>query len=309
MADLNELKIRLIKNEIPLKKNKLLFKKFLVIKPIGKGSYSIVYQAKNILTNDFVAIKAEKRTIPSLELLESEAFILYSIRGFGIPELLSYGKTKTHNILVMPLLGKSLLDIFIFSKKYDSLNDISSAAIQILDRIEWVHSNNYIYRDIKPENFLFGKKDKDVLYLIDFGFSKKYKSSKSGKHVPPKNTGRFIGSLRYASIYAISGKEQSRRDDIISIGYMIIYLMKKGLPWKGIKSNNYKECLSKVYEMKKNMKLEDLCKDLPKEILDYMKYANSLKFEQKTDYKKLKICFENILIKNGISFDKYIFSW
>ena len=94
MADLNELKIRLIKNEIPLKKNKLLFKKFLVIKPIGKGSYSIVYQAKNILTNDFVAIKAEKRTIPSLELLESEAFILYSIRGFGIPELLSYGKNK-----------------------------------------------------------------------------------------------------------------------------------------------------------------------------------------------------------------------
>ena len=309
MDDANALKIKLEQKKVPLQKNKLIFKKYRIIKPIGKGSYSIVYQAKNILTNDFVAIKAEKRTIPSLELLESEAFILYSIRGFGIPEVLSFGKTKTHNILVMPLLGKSLLDIFIFSKKYDNLNDISSAAIQILDRIEWVHSNNYIYRDIKPENFLFDQKDKDVLYLIDFGFSKKYKSSKSGKHVPPKNTGRFIGSLRYASIYAISGKEQSRRDDIISIGYMIIYLMKKGLPWKGIKSNNYKECLSKVYEMKKNMKLEDLCKDLPKEILDYMKYANSLRFEQKPDYKILKICFENILIKNGISFDKYVFSW
>ena len=151
----------------------------------------------------------------------------------------------------MPLVGKSLLDIFIFSKKYDSLNDISSAAIQILDRIEWVHSNNYIYRDIKPENFQFGQKDKDVLYLIDFGFSKKYKSSKTGKHVLPKNIGHFIGTSRYASIYAMSGKEQSRRDDIISIGYMIIYLMKKGLPWQGIKSNNYKECFNKVYEMKK----------------------------------------------------------
>ena len=289
MADLSELKIKYLKKQIPLQKNKLLFKKYRVIKPIGKGSYSIVYQAKNILTDDYVAVKAEKRSLPSIESLESEAFILYSIRGFGIPEVLSYGKTKTHNILIMPLLGKSLKDIFIFSKKYDSLNDISSTAIQILDRIEWVHSNNYIYRDIKPNNFLFGQKDKDVLYLIDFGLSKKYKSSKTGKHITSKNIEKFYGTSRYASIYAMSGKEQSRRDDIISIGYMIIYLMKRNLPWIKIKFKNFKECYNKIYEMKKNMKSEDLCKDLPKEILDYMKYAISLEFEQKPDYKIKKL--------------------
>ena len=100
MTDVSELKIKYLKKQIPLQKNKLLFKKYRVIKPIGKGSYSIVYQAKNILTDDYVAVKAEKRSLPSIESLESEAFILYSIRGFGIPEVLSYGRTKTHNILV-----------------------------------------------------------------------------------------------------------------------------------------------------------------------------------------------------------------
>ena len=100
-------------------------------------------------------------------------------------------------------------------------------AIQILDRIEWIHSNNIVYRDIKPENFLFGKKDPEVLYLIDFGLCRKYKSSTTGKHIKPKNMGKFTGTSRYASLYAMAGNEQSRRDDIESIGYMIIFLMKK----------------------------------------------------------------------------------
>ena len=160
MDDANALKIKLEQKKVPLQKDKLIFKKYRIIKPIGKGSYSIVYQAKNILTDDYVAIKAEKRTTPSMEFLESEAFILYSIKGFGIPEVLSYGRTKTHNILIIPLLGKSLHDIFISRKKYNSLNDISSAAIQILDRIEWVHSNNYIYRDINQKIFCLDKKIK-----------------------------------------------------------------------------------------------------------------------------------------------------
>ena len=309
MDDVEELKIKSNKKQLPLQKNKLIFKKFRLIKPIGKGTFSIVYQAKNILTDDYVAVKAEKRTKPNIELLESEAFILYSIRGFGIPEVLSFGRTKTHNILVIPLLGKSLLDIFIFSNRYDSINDISSTSIQILDRIEWIHSKNIIYRDIKPENFLFGQKDKDVLYLIDFGLCKKYKSSKTGKHIPPNNIGKFTGTSRYASIYAMKGYEQSRRDDIISIGYMIIFLMKRGLPWQAIKGSDYKECYKKLYKMKKDMKLEKLCKGLPIEIIDYMKYANSLKFEEKPNYKILKNFFINILKKNGISFDKYVFTW
>ena len=292
-----------------LKQNQILFKKYHPIRPIGKGTFSTVYASINIKTKAFVAIKIEKRGKDNIELLESEAFLLYSLRGYGIPEVLSYGRTKTHNILVLPLLGKSLLDIFIIRNSVININDICGVAIQILDRIEWVHSNNIVYRDIKPENFLFGKKDNDVLYLIDFGLCRKYKSSTTGKHIKPKNLGKFTGTSRYASVYAMAGYEQSRRDDIESIGYMIIFFMKKRLPWQGIKGRTYKECYHKLFLMKKYMKIEELCKGLPKEIIEYMNYAKAMKFEQEPDYKYLKELFKTIFKKNNIIFDKYIYSW
>jgi serine/threonine protein kinase len=292
-----------------LKQNQILFKKYHPIKEIGKGTFSTVYASINIKTRAFVAIKVEKRGKDNIELLESEAFLLHSLRGFGIPEVLSYGRTKTHNILVLPLLGKSLLDMFILNNSAINFNDICGIAIQILDRIEWVHSNNIVYRDIKPENFLFGKKDNDVLYLIDFGLCRKYKSSRTGKHIKPKCLGKFTGTSRYASVYAMAGNEQSRRDDIESIGYMIIFFMKKRLPWQGIKGRTYKECYHKLFLMKKYMKIEELCKGLPREIIEYMNIAKAMKFEQEPDYNYLKNLFKSILKKNNVILDKYIYSW
>ena len=289
--------------------NKIIFKKYRPIKQIGKGTFSKVYIAINTKNNSYVAIKVEKRDQKGVELLESEAFLLYSLKGFGIPSVLSYGRTKSYNILVLPLLGKSLLDLFILRNKTININDICLIAIQILERIEWIHSNNIVYRDIKPENFLFGRKDPEVLYLIDFGLCRKFKSSNTGKHISPKNLGKFTGTSRYASVYAMAGNEQSRRDDIESIGYMIIFLMKKRLPWQGIKGNSYKECYHKLYLMKKYIEIEDLCKGLPKEIVDYMINAKSLKFEQEPNYNYLKNLFYEILKKNKFNLDKKIFSW
>ena len=292
-----------------IQQNNLLFKKYKPLKLIGKGTFSNVYLSLNTKTNKYVEIKKKKKNSNGVELLESEAFLLYSLRGFGIPEVLSYGRTKTHNILVLPLLGNSLLDLFISRNKNIHINDICLLAIQILDRIEWIHSNNIVYRDIKPENFLFGKKDPEVLYLIDFGLCRKYKSSTTGKHIKPKNMGKFTGTSRYASLYAMAGNEQSRRDDIESIGYMIIFLMKKKLPWQGIKGNSYKECYHKLYMMKKYIEIKELCKGLPGEIIDYMNYARRLKFEEEPNYKYLKDLFNNILKKHNFNFDRKIFSW
>ena len=101
---------------------------------------------------------------------------------------------------------------------------------QILDRVEWIHSNNIIYRDIKPENFLIGKNDPDIIYIIDFGLCKKYRSSKTWKHILPKTIATMSGTLKYASLNVLNGKESSRRDDLISLGYMLIYLLKRNLP-------------------------------------------------------------------------------
>ena len=289
--------------------NKLFFKKFKPIKLIGKGTFSNVYVSQNIEKNTYVALKVEQRKTEGVQLLESEAFFLYSLKGVGIPEVISYGRTKSYNILVLPLLDISLLDLFILKNKEINLNDICLIAKQILDRIEWVHSKNIIYRDIKPENFLFGKKDPEILYLIDFGLCRKYKSSKTGKHILPRNLGKFTGTSRYASVYALGGNEQSRRDDIESIGYMIIFLMKKKLPWQGIKGSSYKECYTKLYLMKKNIKPEELCEGIPKEMIDYIKNVKSLKFEEEPNYQYFKNLFDIILKKNDFNLEKNIFSW
>ena len=103
--------------------------------------------------------------------------------------------------------------------------------MQLLDRLEWIHSKNLIYRDIKPENFMIGIDDPNIIYVVDFGLCKKYRSSKTGKHILPKLLKNFYGNIIFASPNAIKGKEMSRRDDIISLGYMLIFLFKKNLPW------------------------------------------------------------------------------
>ena len=134
---------------------------------------------------------------------------------------------------------------------------------QIIDRIQWVHSKYIVHRDIKPDNFLIGRKDPNIIYLIDFGLSKKYKSSKTGKHIRFSFTGKLTGTVRFASANALRGGEQSRRDDLESIGYMIIYFMRGKLPWQGVVGNKKMERYIKIYKMKKNVPPEDLCRSLP----------------------------------------------
>jgi serine/threonine protein kinase len=113
-------------------------------------------------------------------------------------------------------------------------------AIQALDRLEYIHSKNYIHRDIKPNNFLIGKKNDEIIYLIDFGFARKYRSSKTGKHIKHKFINCVSGSLLYLSLNGIKGYEQSRKDDLESLGYMILFLSLGSLPWLPIHDEGYK---------------------------------------------------------------------
>ena len=227
----------------------------------------------------------------------------------GVPEVLSFGYSGKYNILVQSLLAQSLGKIFYKNKNYFSLKDICMLSIQILHRIEHVHSKFIIHRDIKPENFLIGNPDKYLIYIIDFGLSKKYKSSRTNKHIQFQLTKKFTGTARYASLNAIRGAEQSRRDDLEAIGYMIMYFFNNGkLPWQGISCKGKGEKYIKIYIMKKNLDLEEFCKYMPKEIIIYMEYCRNLEFEQKPDYDYLRSLFENILKFKGINNDLQ-FSW
>ncbi len=291
-----------------IKENPIIFKKYKVKKKIGEGAFGDVYLGQSISNNAYVAIKTELRKIIK-PILESEAFLLYSIAGPGIPEVKSFGKTKKYNILVEPLLGKSLFDIFAENHKTMSLPDVCLIGKQVIDRIQWVHSKNIVHRDIKPDNFLIGRNDPNVLYLIDFGLSKKFRSTTTGKHIRFGFTGKLTGTVRFASANALRGGEQSRRDDIESIGYMLIYFLKKRLPWQSITGNKKIERYLKIYKMKKNIAPEKLCEGLPPEMAQFINYAKNLEFEQEPDYKYLNKLFDNVLKRINTSNENLIFSW
>ena len=296
------------KNDNFIKENSIIFKKYKIKKKLGEGAFGDVYVGSFIETNELVAIKVEQRKIAK-PLLETEAFFLYSLRGFGIPEVISFGRMKNYNVLIEPLLDKSLFDIFNERRKKLPLADICLIGKQIIDRIQWVHSKNIVHRDIKPDNFLIGRNDPNVIYLIDFGLSKKFKSSTTGKHIRFGFTGKLTGTVRFASANALRGGEQSRKDDLESIGYMMIYFMRGKLPWQGVTGNKKIERYLKIYKMKKNVSPEDLCKSLPKQMVEFMRYVKSLEFEQEPDYNFLRNLFNSILKRINKSNEKLLFSW
>ena len=191
--------------------NHIIFGKYKVNKVIGAGSFSSIFQGKNILNNELVAIKTElnKKVI---KYLQDEAYFLIYLKGFGIPEVKSFGIYKNYKILVETLLGVDLMKLF---NKLSRINikDICMIFIQLLDRLEFIHSKYIIHRDLKPENIMFDLEEKKYIYLIDFGLAKKYRSGKTKKHIKYKITNMLIGSERYCSLNAMTGGEQSRRDD------------------------------------------------------------------------------------------------
>jgi serine/threonine protein kinase len=278
------------------------------MKIISKSFFSTVYLGKCLKEkNKYVAIKVQKQNCIISEL-EREAYFQYYLRNIGIPKVISFGKTRNYNILVETLLGKTINKLFEINNNPESkMKDMCMAAIQIIDRIEFIHSKNIIHRDIKPDNFLVGNPDTSLIYIIDFGLCKKYRSSRTGKHIIFSKNKKFFGTFEFCSIHTMKGLEMTRRDDMESIGYMLIFLITGTLPWFGIEGS-CSERYEKVYKIKANISNEDLCKGLPIEMCKYMKYVKSLKYEENPDYDYLRRLFLIILLKMKERFDLN-FSW
>ena len=290
-----------------LKNNNCIYKKFKPIQKIGYGSFGNVYLTKRIKDGKLFAMKVEKNNLKN-KSLETEAYFLYILQGFGIPKFISYGRNKNYNILIETLLDKSLIELMENRKKL-SLKDVCLIGIQILERLEWIHSKNIIYRDIKPQNFLIGKDDPNVIYIIDFGLCKKYRSSKTGKHILPRKNEYIYGTIKYSSVHALSQKESSRRDDIISLGYMLIYLFKGSLPWDFEMKKFNIQIYKKILYLKKTNSNGTLFNNLPKEFAEYINYSNNLKFEQEPNYKYLCSLFRKILFGLKFDYKNMTFSW
>ena len=288
--------------------NKLVFKKYRILRLLGKGSFGFVFEGVNEIDKAKVAVKVEDWK-SNEEILESEAYILYYLKGLGIPEVISFGKYGKYKILVENLLGDSLNNIFIKLNKIFTLKDICMIAIQIIDRFKYIHSKYIIHRDIKPDNISVDYETNKIINIIDFGLAKKYRSSRTGKHIKFSKSKKVAGTVRFASTNSLSGKEQSRRDDLESIGYVLIYFAKKGLlPWQGLKEENKIERYKQISNIKKVIKPESLCSGLPEEFCDYIKYVKGLQFEENPNYDYLKGLFMNIMNKMNYKIDLN-FSW
>ena len=209
----------------------------------------------------------------------------------------------------MELLGKSLEDIFQQLEKKFSIKTVCMIGIQMLDRLEFVHNKNIIHRDIKPDNFLIGRgNNSHIVYILDFGLSKKYWSSKQNKHIPFCTNKKLTGTARYASINALSGCEQGRRDDLESIGYIIMYFIRGSLPWQGLKVNNKEDRYKKICDKKKATSARELCSGYPKELESFISYTRNLEFTEVPDYDYLRKLLKSVITHEHKTID-FFYDW
>ena len=287
---------------IKLKNREKIFDKnytIIVNRQLGKGGFGQIYLGRNIKDNTPIAIKVEDSSNRSHLHLEYE--ILKDIQGgIGIPRIFKYRQGQKHNYLIMELLGKSIEKLFSDNEKCFTYKTIFQIGYQMIERIQYVHYKGYIHRDIKPGNFVIGRGEKNkIIYIIDFGLSKKYIDLETNKHIPYKEGKGLTGTARYVSLFTHYGIEQARRDDIESIAYNLIYFAKGKLPWQGVKTKNKKEKHKKIMESKLANTPGILCMGLPDEFEKLLKYSRKLEFEEEPDYKGIKTMFKNYIINHG----------
>ena len=224
----------------------------------------------------------------------------------GIPQVFLFAKEGSYNIMIMEMLGKSLEDLNQLCKGKFSLKTVLMLGEQCVERIKYFHSRHFLHRDIKSDNFVMGiERKKHVVYIIDFGLSKRY-IGKDGKHIKYREGKDLTGTARYASINTHAGVEQARRDDLESLGYVLLYFLRGKLPWQGMPGANKKEKYTNIMNRKISFALDQLCKGFPDEFIQYIQYCRLLQFKDKPDYTLLLNLFQQVMKSKGFKRD-YIY--
>jgi serine/threonine protein kinase len=281
---------------------------------IGRGRFGRVYKGIHNSTGEYVAIKLEDKR-DEHKLLEEAEFL----KNIGkicnhVPEILQTGNSIRWNYMIMSFLGPNLEELFIYCGRNFSLKTTLLLTLQVLDTIKEVHASGIIHRDIKPDNFVMGfGETHNKLFLIDFGLAITYINSDM-QHKEYEHKTQFTGTGRYSSLTNHQGIQQSRRDDLESIGYMLIYFLKGKLPWQNIpplKPKNKMEKLQKlknIHKKKESCDINELCEGCPSEFKQYIIYCRKLGYKEKPDYSYIRQLFRKVMKRHGYRNDK-IFDW
>ncbi len=277
---------------------------YTLIKQIGKGSFGEVFLVSDHKGNEY-ACKVEHNNEKNRLKNEVNIYKRFNIKQIDcIPLIYKYSETDESNLLLMQLLGKSLDVIFDECDEILDIGTVMKLAISIITVLEKIHRVGIIHRDIKPNNFMFGINDKSShLYIMDFGLSKRWYNNK--KHIDLKFGRSLIGTARYASINIHNGAEPSRRDDMESVGYMLIYFLRGSLPWQGLKKKTKTNPIDEIGKTKMLCDINELCKNIPDCFYQYINYTRNLNFTEKPDYEYLRNLFISSALQHNITLKYY----
>lgn len=289
--------------------NHEILKKFDILEKIGGGSFGQIFKVRDKSTSKIIAMKIEKIREGKQLMVFREYQIMKEFKNeAGFAKLHSYYKSDEYCYLVMTNLGPNLETLKNARGGSLSLKSTLMIGYEIMCRIQTFHAKNYLHRDIKPENFVIGPSEKEKsIYIIDFGLSRPY-VLEDGSHIPFKDKKGMVGTARYVSINTHLGFEQSRRDDLESIGYILVYFCKGNLPWQNLPAKNKEEKYGKILEVKKKTSIEDLCRGLPRKFVEFFEYVKNLTFKTCPDYEYLKGLFISMMKENDFKINHH-YDW
>jgi serine/threonine protein kinase len=265
---------------------------------LGAGAFGEIYAGVDVQTGQEVAIKLEHDSAEHPQLAY-EARVYQQLKNSGmrgIPDLLYSGEEGKYSVLVLERLGSNLETTLADRGRQIALPQLLLYADQMLQLVEGVHDQGFVHRDIKPENFMLGRGSQaEQLFIIDFGLSKCFWNPLTDAHIPFRADKHLTGTARYASINNHKGFEQSRRDDLESLGYVLLYLLQGKLPWQN-QQGTRREKYSKMQAGKEaSLKDQSLFRNLPPLFKQYFDYVRSLNFDDRPDYLYLRSLFRKHL--------------
>eukprot|EP01130_Rhizamoeba_saxonica_P001746 TRINITY_DN11600_c0_g1_i1.p1 TRINITY_DN11600_c0_g1~~TRINITY_DN11600_c0_g1_i1.p1 ORF type:complete len:351 (-),score=62.43 TRINITY_DN11600_c0_g1_i1:97-1113(-) len=302
-----------------MKQNYIASNRFILLHKLGKGGFGLIYAGIDILTGKEIAIKLEDISRARKKYLRLEYKIYKRLQSDwyyfpydgpkNTPTIYFYGQDGGFRVLVMDLLGPSLSELFVYQHQQFSIKTCCMLAVKMINAIEHLHSKGLLHRDVKPGNFVTGRgENANEIYAIDYGLASPYIDG-NGNHIPYSNEARFHGTDKYASINNHRKIEPGRRDDLESVGYLLIYFAKGNLPWAAKHRNVKKRNRRKVYgDTKEKTSIEELTSGLPSAFEEYFMYIKRLHFSDRPDYDYLRYIFYRTLVENGEEFDN-VMDW